>query len=143
MGDKVPVGVNVGVKVIAAVWELAISIGAAATAVCVKADTIVCAMVVPRVLESMVDTVGPVTGMVGRPQASEIINKTITNKRNGVGFRMVPPFADTANHNAKNAEGFAQKGTFAARALFLSFYLQIKNLCGLFMYMTCCILHNE
>jgi hypothetical protein len=94
--------VNVGVRVIAAVWELARLMGAAATAVLVRADTIVCAMAVPRVLAS---GVGPVTGMVGRPQARERINKTVTNKRIGVGFRMEGLLsADGTNHNAKNAE---------------------------------------
>jgi len=36
--------------------------------------------------------VGAVTGMLGKTQASETINKTVTDKRMGVGFRMAPPF---------------------------------------------------
>lgn len=116
MGDNVAEGVNVGVRVIAAVWELARSVGAATAAVLVRADIIVCAMAVSRVLASGVE---PVTGMVGRPQARERTNKTVTDKRIGVGFRMEASFRLTGPIITSKARRWsAKRGTSVARGLF-------------------------
>ncbi len=122
MGDNVADGVKVGVRVMAvaaAVWELARLIGAAATAVLVNADTMVCAMAVPREFESRVGRVGPVTGMLGRPQARETINKTVTDKRIGVGFRKGVSFRLTGLIiTPKTRKGPLKRGTSGVRGLF-------------------------
>lgn len=91
VGDNVSVGVRVGG---AGVKDcVAVGVGEAALAVCVAAETIVAIMAVPRALASMEGTLGPVTGMLGVPQASETINKTVPDKRMSVDLRMMAPFS--------------------------------------------------
>src|SRR5512140_1671117 len=85
--DKVALGVRDGSGV--GVEELTISIGITAAPVCVAATIIVCMIAVPRALVSMV---GPVTGMLGRPQARETTTRIVTDKRMGVDLRMMSPF---------------------------------------------------
>src|SRR5690349_9031726 len=87
VGDKVRDAVGLAVKVAPGVGESTTAIGKPARAVPVAPEIIVAMTAVPRMLRSCVGAGTPDTA-----HASESINKAVTDKRMGVGFRMVPPF---------------------------------------------------
>jgi len=91
MGDDVAVGEDGGVS--NARVGMAVSVpGMKASAVRVTAAAMVCAIIVPCVSSSGADAF-----TVGKMQAMEAIHKTITDKRNGRGFNIIPPFGQESN----------------------------------------------
>jgi hypothetical protein len=91
VGDRVAVGVRVGTSgVDVATGEFTTSTGIIAPAVCVTPEIIVCMMAVPR---EFISWVGAGAGIT---QARETINKTLTDKRMGVDFFILPPFGNKA-----------------------------------------------
>jgi hypothetical protein len=87
---------NSGIIVGAAVGVSRMSTGTTARAVWVAPAAIVCMTRVPSRLISCVGAGRPDTA-----HARERINKKVTVKRIGVGFRMIPPFGHGAEQNAK------------------------------------------
>jgi hypothetical protein len=97
VGDNVAVGVRVGNSgVNVGIGDSTRSTGITAPAVCVRPETIVCITTVSMEFGFCVGT-----ETLGEAQARVTINKTVTDKRMGVGFRMVTPFGQQDNHTPK------------------------------------------
>jgi enhancing lycopene biosynthesis protein 2 len=87
VGDRVADGVVVGVNDIAGVGESTTATGKPASAVCVAPAIIVDMTAVPSTFRSCVGAGTPDTA-----QAKESIIQTVTDKRMGVFFFILPPF---------------------------------------------------